>query len=495
MRFPPGANHLAVAAVVAVVILGAALSAMPSFKTQLVGGGGGAGGTSVSGPGGLLPSIGPDISPLPGQVIGSPQPGSSAAAVGGLQAPPPGVACAPGRNGGATDKGVTANQINLASTLAESGEGASFLGDARFGILAVASAVNRAGGICGRRLNLNLVDDSWNPQTGQSDIRNFINESVFALAVVPSSEGLNAASRAGDIDAAGIPVVGTDGMLYSQYKDPWIWPVATSTISTAHIAALSASKAGSHTFGIIWDNKYKFGQEGHAAFVGAVARLGGTLNADVSVPPGQQDYGTQVSEFENQSGSHKGCAPCDFTFMLLQPDTAVAVIRSDASQGHYVFGSNPKMGTAGPQPLFVSSFGQGCGALCNNMWVWTGYKAAYPPFDGEAPVAAYSEAIKSVSGSADTANQFLEGSYVGMGMLVNALQAVGPYLTRARLKQQLDSMRYDSGLSKPLAWTSGNHFANTSMLGFTIQYSQGFNGFQYQQTDWVQDPWPNLDHP
>jgi hypothetical protein len=56
-------------------------------------------------------------------------------------------------------------------------------------------------------------------------------------------------------------------------------------------------------------------------------------------------------------------------------------------------------------------------------------------------------------------------------------------------------MTFDSGLSRPLTWRAGNHYANTAMLGFNIQYSQGFNGFQYLQTDWVADPWPGQDHP
>jgi ABC-type branched-subunit amino acid transport system substrate-binding protein len=193
-----------------------------------------------------------------------------------------------------------------------------------------------------------------------------------------------------------------------------------------------------------------------------------------------------VQSFEN------GCHPCDFTFMLLEPDTAIAWIRSDNSQNHYVFGSKQ---TAGPQPLFVSSFAQACGQLCNDMWVWTGFKAPYPPFDSEPAVAEYVSAIHSVSNSADVANQFLEGAYVGMELFVKALQQTGPNLTRANLRTTLNSLTYDSGLAQPGSWRDGNHFANTSMLGFAIQFSQGFNGFQYQQTGWVKDPWVTEDHP
>ena len=475
MKFPPGLGWLPAVLIVVVVIGAGTATLVPQFRTQIVGQvtSRGAGGSSANADG-------------TGRVGPTPTAGAAAAA----QAPTGGYQCAPGRNGGATDAGVTATQINLASTLAESGIGASFLGDARYGMLAVVNQVNRAGGICGRQLNLTLVDDGWSPSTGEQDIRNFIAEHYFALAVVPSSEGLNAAAvppaGSDDIDNAGIPVVGTDGMLNSQYKDPWIWPVATSTVSTAHIAALSAYQAGSRTFGIVYDQDYKFGPEGASAFAAAIGRLSGAqLKSSVGVKSGQQDYSGDVNTFE------QGCSPCDMTFMLLEPDTAIAWIKSDKSAGHYIFGSKR---TSGPQPLFVSSFGQACGQLCNNMWVWTGYQAPYPPFDGQAADVQYVNAIRSVSGSADTANQFLEGAYVGMRLLVAALQQVGPDLTRARLKQALDSMTFDSGLTNPLTWRGGQHYANTAMLGFTIQYSQGFNGFQYQQTGWVQDPWALKDH-
>jgi ABC-type branched-subunit amino acid transport system substrate-binding protein len=483
--FPPSASKGGVLVVIGVLVLAASVGVAPRFRTQTLGVvGGPANSTNQSNAATTTtnPNAPNAKSPTnrsgPANQINANNPTNSAS----------GHVCAAGKNGGSTDTGVTGDSIHLASTVAESGIGASFLGDARFGLIAVVNQVNRQGGICGRQLKLDLVDDGWNARTGEADLRNYIHAGVFALAVVPSSEGLNLAAKAnnGDIDAAGIPVVGTDGMLKSQYADPWIWPVATSTVSTAHIAAKEMYNAGVRTFGMVYDKDYHFGQEGAAAFRHAVSLLpGAKLKADVGIVSGQQDYGGNVSQFED------GCAPCDGTFMLLEPDTAISWIQSDHSQQHYVFG---KKQTDGPQPLFTSNFGQACGDLCNNMWVWTGYQPPYPPFTDDTADVTYVNAIRSVSSSADTANQFLEGAYIGMQLLVQALQKVGPDLTRARLKQVLDSMTFSSGLTKDEHWTPGDHYANTSMLGFTIQNSGGFNGFQYQNTGWFADPWPTLDH-
>jgi len=481
-RFPPSASGLGAAAVGAVLVLASAIGVAPQFRSHDVSETSAGPATGVGQPVGNAPGNAPGAKPgQRGTVNGTQQQVTGQ----GPLTNPGGYACAPGKNGGNTDTGVSGNEIKLASTVAESGIGQSFLGDDRYGMLAVARQVNAAGGICGRRLTLNLVDDAWSSSTGQTDIRNFIHEGYFALAVVPSSQGLDAASGSGDIDHAGIPVVGSDGMLKSQYADPWIWPVATSTISTVHVAVREMYAAGVRTFGLVYDKDYKFGTEGAAAFKAAVSRLSGAkLKADVGIPAGQQDYSGAVNTFNGD------CNPCDGTFMLLEPDTAISWIQSDYSSGHHVFGSKQ---TDGPQPLFTSSFARGCGSLCNNMWVWTGYQAPYPPFASQPADAAYVNAIRSVSGAADTSNQFLEGSYIGMNLLVEALRKVGPDLTRARLKQALDSMTFDSGLTQTETWHPGDHFANTSMLGFTIQFSGGFNGFQYKNTGWVTDPWAKLD--
>jgi hypothetical protein len=186
-------------------------------------------------------------------------------------------ACAAGRNGGATDRGVTGTSIKLGATVVSSGIGASFLGPVRIGINAVTDKINRTGGICGRRLDVTLVDDGWDAQRGYGYIRNLIEgDKVFALAVNPSSEGLRIASNAGYFAKTQTPVVGTDGMLNSQYADPWVWPVASSTVSTMHIMATDAyNRLRARHFSIVFDSQYHFGVEGAFAFNCDVKRLTG----------------------------------------------------------------------------------------------------------------------------------------------------------------------------------------------------------------------------
>jgi ABC-type branched-subunit amino acid transport system substrate-binding protein len=403
------------------------------------------------------------------------------------------TACNQQGNGGSTDTGVTSSQIKLASTIVNSGVGSSFLGAVQYGMQAVVNKVNRAGGICGRQLSLTLVDDGWNAQVGCQDIQNFIHDGAFALPVEPSSEGLTTCIGNNSIHNAGIPVIGSDGMLKQQYQASgqadWVWPIATSTVSTMHIMVLDAYKNhGARSFCLAYDNHYKFGQEGQQAFDAEVQRLGGTLAApDEGLDPTQADYSQQINTF---NGNCQGKA--DFVGLLLQPTAAQSWITGGAYMG-----DPNKGGAAGAQPMFTSSLGKNCGNFCSGLKVYSGFRPPLAPYDSMASVRQYINDVTAQSSSADLDNQFLESGYDGMLLTVQALTGVGPNLTRARVRQYLDSTAFvadGQGLSQPLSWHPGNHFANTAMLGYTmVANSGGFQGFRADPVGFITDPNPSAD--
>jgi ABC-type branched-subunit amino acid transport system substrate-binding protein len=387
-----------------------------------------------------------------------------------------------GNNGGKTDVGVDAKSIHLAATEVQSGIGQSFLGPVRYGMQAVLQKTNRNGGVCGRQLSLTLKDDSWSAATGKQYIDNFIQSNqYFALAVVPSSEGLNAASLGHDLDNApdavtggnGIPVVGSDGMLNSQYADPWIWPVAASTATSMRIMAHYEATHGAHTFAIVYNGAYKFGIEGAGAFKAQVQRDGGTLNSGciIKLDPSQTDYNTQASSFNQNCGNESG-HPVDFVALLLEPQTAETWLGDSPYLGHPKNGGGN--GAAGPQPLFDQNFANKCGPTCSGMKVWTSFFPPVYPYNQQPAVQQFNSDLCQVDSNCQTdANSaFTEGGYVGMELLVAALKQAGANLTRQGLAQTLDSMTFKSGLSADLTYHKGNHFANESMVPFIDQYGQ-----------------------
>jgi ABC-type branched-subunit amino acid transport system substrate-binding protein len=416
-------------------------------------------------------------------------------------AAPAGVTCAAGRNGGKTDRGVTGSEIKLGATIVSSGIGASFLGPVRIGMTAAKDDINRAGGICGRQISLKLVDDGWDAQRGYTYIRNLVEgDKVFALAVNPSSEGLRIASNEGYFTKTRTPVIGTDGMLNSQYVDPWLWPVAASTVSTMHIMAADAYKRmRARNFSIVYDSQYHFGVEGAFAFNAAVKRLTGkdipgyTKGANSScsgrfcaISAGKSSYASENKAFND--ACFNGQDECDFVALLLEPTEALSFTQAGFSR-KFAAG----MGMA--QTLFSRSFASGCGTICDGATVWTGYNPPIEALASSPKVAAYVDAVRQVDPSVDIYNQFLEGGYSGMLLTIEALKRTGPELTRDGVARVLDGLDYDNGLSTPLRWRAGQHYANVAMQPFEIQYKGTFNGFRAAGTGWVKDPWVGQDTP
>ena len=411
-----------------------------------------------------------------------------------------GGACAAGGNGGATDVGVTATEIKLGATVAEDGISKSFLGEVRQAMEAMKNKTNRAGGVCGRQLKIIYKNDGWDANRGATFIQNLVEgEKVFALAVSPSSEGLNQASNQGYFKSKGVPVVGADGLNATQFKDPFIWPVAAATTTTVDVMMKNAWDRGARNPAIVFGNTYRFGVEGAFAFNQAFKALsgkdipgyknpltaggGGCDQRFCGVSAGQGQYGNQVSAVKTACTK----APaCDYMILLLEPKTALDWMSVPGVQGPSAFA---KAGMGGPQPLFTYSFGRECGDKCNGMRLWTGYNPPIEQYAGQPAVAGYVKDLKAQSASADEYNQFTMGGYVGMQLLIEALNRTGPDLTRKSLVETLNSMpALNTGLTTPLKWTATERYANHSAQAFEIQSKNGFSGWRFVQAP-MRDPW------
>ncbi|MFP5310233.1 MAG: ABC transporter substrate-binding protein [Actinomycetes bacterium] len=471
----------------------------------------GGSGAAVTGPGGVDTSVGDGVTDQSGSGAAGPgtpgtpgQPGTPGTpgqpgqpgTPNGPAAPPAGVRCEAGANGGATDRGVTASSIKLATTVVESGIGSAFLGETRFAMEAVKNQVNRAGGICGRQLQVTYRDDGWDTQLGAQFLRNFIAEGVFAIPVGPSSEGLNAVIEAGDFDKSETPVVGTDGLIERQYLNgskaqQWVWPIAVATVSSARIMAKDAfdrmKKAGvtpkAADFSVVFDANYKFGSEGAEAFNQEVKRLtgadipgyaknSGSCNQSYcGLQAGQSSYSSQVQAFTEGR----------FVALFLEPDTALKWMNDPNTPK----ADQPRNGPVGfgygaAQPLFTRSFGENCKAKCHTMVTWTGFKPFEEQYRSDPAVQAYVNDMAATCRSCDPNNQFTLGAYIGMQLLVDGLEATGPNLTRRGLKAQLDRMKFrcDLCLKASLDYTPDNRFVATTMQGWVIQYSGTFAGWK-----------------
>jgi ABC-type branched-subunit amino acid transport system substrate-binding protein len=171
--------------------------------------------------------------------------------------------------------------------------------------------------------------------------------------------------------------------------------------------------------------------------------------------------------------------------LLLLPETAKKWLQGGATMGGRY--------TSGAQTLFTDRFAQDCvllrGSECQAFAVWTGYNPPIGPLASKPGVAAYVNDVRAVKPGIDINNQFVEGSYLGMTVFVEALKRVGPNLTRERLKAVMDSMTFENDLASTLTWKPGQHAANVRSQSFSMTVSQGaFRGWSDEGTGFVLDP-------
>jgi ABC-type branched-subunit amino acid transport system substrate-binding protein len=512
--FPPGAGWIPLTVAVAVVGVIAGLGFSPRYENKTIGIVG-----AAAGPRGPVQPGAQATDDAGGTVDTSSGGGSGGAggaggsgAGGGGGAATSAIDCAHGKNGGDLGNGVTQNSITIATTDVTSGVGKDFLGQATHGMQASIDQLNRAGGICGRHINLKPpVNDGWSRPDGQHDIEGFLHEGdVFALVGEPDSEGLAGAIESGDIDNAQIPVVGTDGMLADQYEDPWVWPVASSTVTNMHVIVKYALDHGwaqsSKDFAIIYDTKYKFGSEGAVAFDQEVKRLasdhsdvpgystnGGCQGQYCGISSDAGDYQSEKNQLNGKCEDSSNKPICKVVVMLLEPGPAETWWKDESHDTNWF------QHLVGGEPLFDYSFASKCGGDCAGMVVWTGYHPVLQPFDAEAAVAAYKNALLSECPSCDTQNEFTEGAYLGTQLFINACEAVATKnlpLTRDNLKAVLDAQTFDLHLSMPLHFgTAATRIANTSMVAYSDNAAGSFNGWNYTLSGFVADPNTGADFP
>ena len=57
-------------------------------------------------------------------------------------------------------------------------------------------------------------------------------------------------------------MIGSDGMRKEQYTEPYVWPVASATVTSMRVMAkYGYTNRNARKFAVVYDSKYKFGTE------------------------------------------------------------------------------------------------------------------------------------------------------------------------------------------------------------------------------------------
>ncbi len=374
--------------------------------------------------------------------------------------------------GKSTDVGITGSTIKLGTTFAISGPVSNISGPIKKGVEAYFNEVNARGGVNGRRIQLKYYDDGWDAQKGKGAIKNLVErDKVFVLTTVPSSNGLDAAKTY--LETKQIPVLGTSGLIETQFRSPMQWPIGTSTRSAARIALQDLTKRiGAKNIALVWLDLLA-GAEARDAFKKEAKKLGVKVVADRRVGISEPDYGQVWADVKNQTrnadgGSADGIP--DFIGLLIDPSSALKALRAAQNLGF-----KPKKGWGGGAPLFLqlvldNSSGY---AAETGLYAGTSYIPPLAEFSANPAVAEYKKTVLKYFSSVDLLNPYLEGGYAGAALTVEILRRAGTCLTRKKVIAIANSLTNFSaaGLTKPLTFskfgTGQSHYGN--LYGLLVQ--------------------------
>jgi ABC-type branched-subunit amino acid transport system substrate-binding protein len=162
----------------------------------------GASGSSSTTDGGSGPAAGPSAGPTAGG------PGGPVAGPNGPGGPGPAASVPPGGNGGATDTGVTANEITITTASDISGVQAGLFKSTHQAMQAFTTMINYQGGLYGRRIKWIPVDTKADTVANQAAVREACGSSFALVGSMSAFDngGASTGERCGIPDLTAIPV-------------------------------------------------------------------------------------------------------------------------------------------------------------------------------------------------------------------------------------------------------------------------------------------------
>jgi branched-chain amino acid transport system substrate-binding protein len=363
----------------------------------------------------------------------------------------PGGATAGGTGGGVlgpSDVGITASAIKVGHIGIYSGPVGSFGDDLSQACRAGLQAINDAGGINGRKLDVVVRDDGWDATKGSNAVRDLIErEKVWALACgqsVPTNDAVTPY-----LDQQKVPNIGSDGWGEAQYAGAWSFPVGASGVNQAeNLAEYQYKVQGVRTVGILhWNNTT--GDAYREAYKKVFEGLGGKVLA------------TQAANFDDP-GTSAFLVQCrtknvDAITTQIDPGIFARMVREAAAQSY-----KPKFGYSGSAALYFQATPgltgpTAEGTIATIDWVPddpTGPSKTAPGF------SAYKSTVEKYYPKIDHSNWTKTG-YVGSKVLQTVVKKLGVNVTRQGIKDELDKVtNFDTGLGPKLTFRPGEHRAH-----------------------------------
>jgi branched-chain amino acid transport system substrate-binding protein len=323
--------------------------------------------------------------------------------------------------------GVHPDRIVVGQTAAFSGGLGPIVKELTAGAQAYFDMVNAQGGVHGRKVVMESLDDALDAKRTVANTRLLVDEKkVFCLFLYRGTPQVEAVLPL--LNELKVPLIGPSTGALTMFLPPkrYLFPVRASYGSEVEEAVNHLVTTGTTRIALIRDDS-SFGQDGHSAFEAAMKKRGIAPHAIAVFPRGS----TQVDEAVKKLAA----AQAQAALIVASPNSAAAIVKRMRATGE-------DMLLLALSNVSSDSFVKDIGESGRGVIV-----AQVTPAPGGARAQASRELQKVVKGGAKAPISYsaLEG-FIAAKVLVEGLRRAGPKPTREKLVAALEGMqRYDAG--------------------------------------------------
>jgi branched-chain amino acid transport system substrate-binding protein len=337
--------------------------------------------------------------------------------------------------------GVTKNSILIGTSLPLSGPAAAY-GAIAYGTKAYFDYVNAHGGVYGRKLSLDILDDGYDPARTVANVKNLVsNKGVFALADVLGTAN-NLAARP-FITSHKVPLVypATGSSLMAHPLNRYTFAIQVNyTVEGKVLTDYAVKTLHAKKIGVFYQND-DFGKEGLNAIQARAARDGATVADAEPYELTQTDLSAQALKLK--------AANVDAVIIFAVPGPYITFVVTASKVGLKV-------------PLLSSDVAlayvviKALGPLANGLY-FDNY--AVLPFANVPKAVFFRNVMKKFANPKLAPTDTFAGVGFGAGqVLVQGLKRAGPNPTRAGFLKALQTFRkWNGSIFGPLTYTASSH--------------------------------------
>ena len=411
---------------------------------------------------------------------GSPSSPASKSAAGaqipGTPAPPSAAPAPPGGNGGATDRGVTADEVKFGGIMMYGWLGLSeqVWQPMTRQMRALFKIVNDNGGIYGRKLTYIDCDDGpGDPARTRSCYKKLVEQDkIFAFSAGCS---ISEDQYQADLKKDQIPAFAPCSLYQVEWANPYSFPVHMDMRQEGTATAnWAVNTKKPKTYGVICLNI----PDSQAA----CSRVEKRMNAAGAKQVFKRTYRSGTPDMSGDILAARTAAP-DMIFDYAIDAFVGARFYIDSQQQDYW----PPMGiisnhkTIEPLGGIIGDYPAKKGYWNNTTYLlW-----------GAEHIAWLRKYVPENKGES---HHVLQGQWVGEQAMIECMKRIGPNLTRTGLMECMNSQRWETppGLGQSMMWSAGNRYADDTInrKEYIYKYvsTETYSGDDGKTKGWVPDP-------